>query len=91
MPRYIIERNVPGASKMTDADLRKLSQKSCGVLDEMGPRIQWVHSYVAGDKIYCEYIAPDEQMVMEHAKRGGFPANLITEVRAVIDPLTGGA
>lgn len=91
MPKYIIERNIPGASNLTSQELQAISEKSCSVLGEMGPQIQWVHSYVAGDKIYCVYIAPDEEMVREHAKLGGFPANLVTEVATIIDPTTGGA
>ena len=91
MPRYIIEREIPGASKLSEQDLKAILQKSCGVLEKMGPRIQWEHSYVAGDKIYCVYIAHDEQLIREHAKQGGFPANLVTEVKTVIDPTTGGA
>jgi hypothetical protein len=91
MPRYIIERNIPGASKMSQKDLQSISQKSCSVLNTMGPQIQWVQSYVAGDKIYCIYIAPNEQMVRDHAKQGGFPANVVSEVKSIIDPTTGGA
>ncbi len=88
MPKYIIEREIPGASGMSTDDLKGISQTSCGVLHEMGPEIQWVQSYVAGDKIYCVYIAPDEAAIREHAKRGGFPANLVTEVATIIDPTT---
>lgn len=88
MPKYIIERNVPNAGKMSAADLKAISQTSCGVLSKMGPQIQWKHSYVAGDKIYCVYIAPNEEMVREHAAKGGFPANVVTEVSAIIDPTT---
>lgn len=88
MPKYIIERDIPGAGKLTPQDLQGISQKSCGVLRNMGPQIQWVQSYVTGDKIYCVYIAPDEEMVREHAAQGGFPANLVSEVVTVIDPTT---
>ena len=88
MPKYVIERNIPGAGKLSKQDLQGISQKSCGVLDKLGPQIQWVHSYVTGDKIYCVYIAPNEEMVREHAKRGGFPANSISAVKSVIDPTT---
>lgn len=88
MPKYIIEREIPGASKLTPAELKGISQTSCGVLSKMGSQIQWKHSYVAGDKIYCVYIAPNEEMVREHAKQGGFPANLVTEVSHIIDPTT---
>jgi Protein of unknown function (DUF4242) len=88
MPKYVIEREVAGAGKLSPAELQAISQKSCGVLREMGPAIQWVHSYVTDDKIYCVYIAPNEAAVREHAQRGGFPANHIAEVRAVIDPTT---
>lgn len=88
MPRYIIERELPGASKLSGDELHAISQKSCSVLQEMGPRIQWEHSYVAGDKIYCVYLAPNEDMVREHARKGGFPANRVTEVSRVIDPTT---
>jgi hypothetical protein len=88
MPRFVIERNVPGAGKLSKAELVAISQKSCGVLNEMGPRIQWVQSYVVDDKIYCVYLAPDEATVRQHAAKGGFPANRVSEVRAVIDPTT---
>ena len=88
MPKYVIERDIPGAGKLTPAELRGISQKSCGVLKNLGPEITWVTSYVTGDKIYCIYIAPNEQMVREHAKQGGFPANRVSRVRAVIDPAT---
>ena len=88
MPKYIIEREIPSAGKLTDDQLQAISQKSCSVLDEMGPHIQWVHSYVAGDKIYCIYNAPNEEMIREHAKKGGFPANLVTKVNRIIDPVT---
>ncbi len=88
MPKYVIERDVPGAGKLSADQLQAISQKSCGVLNELGPRIQWVQSYVTKDKIYCVYIAPNEQMIREHATRGGFPANEIEEVVKVIDPTT---
>ena len=88
MPKYVIERNIPGAGNLKPDELRAISQKSCGVLSKMGPTIQWVHSYVTADKIYCVYIAPDEQSVREHAQQGGFPANSISEVKAIIDPTT---
>lgn len=88
MPKFIIEREIPGAGNLTAAELTAISQKSCGVLQAMGPQIQWVHSYVTGDKIYCLYIAPDAEMVREHARQGGFPANSIAEVKRVIDPTT---
>ena len=88
MPKYIIERQIPGAGKLTPVELKGISQISCGVLSKMGSQIQWVHSYVAGDKIYCIYIAPNEEMILEHAKQGGFPANLVTEVAHIIDPTT---
>ena len=88
MPKYVIEREIPGAGQLSAADLNAVSQKSCGVLRGMGPQIQWVQSYVTGDKIYCIYIAPDEASVREHARQGGFPANRISEVTAIIDPTT---
>jgi hypothetical protein len=88
MPRYIIERDIPGAGDLSPAELRAISQKSCAVLDNLGPQIQWVQSYVTGDKVYCVYIAPDEEMIREHAKQGGFLANRISEVASVIDPVT---
>ena len=88
MPKYVIEREIPGAGKLTAAELKGISQTSCGVLKNMGPQIQWVHSYVAEDKIYCIYNAPNEEMVREHAKQGGFPANVVTKVSAIIDPVT---
>jgi hypothetical protein len=91
MPKYIIERNIPGAGKLSQQELGAISQKSCSVLNKMGPQIQWLHSYVTGDKIYCVYIAQNESMVREHAKQGGFPANVISEVSSLIDPTTGGA
>jgi hypothetical protein len=88
MPKYVIEREIPGAAKLSAQELQAISQKSCNVLQEMGPRIQWLHSYVTGDKIYCVYIAPDEAAVREHARKGGFPANRISEVASIIDPTT---
>ena len=88
MPKYVIERDLPGAGKLTSEQLRGVSQKSCNVLNELGPAIQWVHSYVTDDKIYCVYIAPNKQLVEQHAAKGGFPANRISEVREVIDPTT---
>jgi hypothetical protein len=86
MPKYVIERELPGAGKLSAQELQGISQKSCGVLQEMGPKIQWVQSYVTDDKIYCVYIAVNEEMVREHAQKGGFPANRISEVKLVIDP-----
>lgn len=88
MPKFVIEREIPGAGKLSPEELRGISQKSCGVLREMGHEIQWVHSYVTDDKIYCVYIAPNEAAVREHAKKGGFPANSVAQVRSVIDPTT---
>jgi hypothetical protein len=88
MPKYVIERDIPGAGKLTPAELTGISQKSCSVLSRMGPQIQWVHSYVTGDKIYCVYIAPNEDLVREHARQGGFPANRVSEVATIIDPTT---
>ncbi len=88
MPKYVIEREIPGAGKMSPQELKGISQTSCGVLSQMGPQINWVHSYVTGDKIYCVYIAPNEEMVREHARQGGFPANRVSAVTAMIDPTT---
>jgi len=88
MPKYVIEREIPGAGQLTAEQLKSISQTSCGVLSNMGPQIQWVNSFVTGDKIYCIYIAPNEDMVREHAKQGGFPANSVSEVTTVIDPTT---
>lgn len=85
---YVIERVIPGAGKLTADELKGISQTSCGVLKEMGPQIQWVQSYVTGDKIYCVYLAPSEEMVREHAKKGGFPANSVSEVATIISPKT---
>jgi predicted Rdx family selenoprotein len=88
MPKYIIEREIPGAGKFSPEQLKAISQTSCGVLINMGPQIQWVHSYVATDKIYCVYIAPNKEMILEHARQGGFPANSVMEVSDIIDPAT---
>ena len=88
MPKYVIEREIPGAGKLTPDQLKAISQTSCGVLNKMGPQIQWVESYVTPDKIYCVYIAPNEEMVREHARQGGFPANRVSEVTSMIDPTT---
>ena len=88
MPKYVIEREVPGAGKLSADQLKDISQTSCGVLLDMGPQIQWIHSYVTGDKIYCVYHAPNEEMVREHARLGGFPANAVNQVSTIIDPTT---
>lgn len=88
MPKYVIERDLPGAGKLTPDQLTGVSQKSCSVLRNLGPEIQWVHSYVTADKIYCVYIAPNEELIRKHAQEGGFPANRISEVKTVIDPTT---
>ncbi len=88
MPKFVIEREIPGLGKLSDAELQAISKKSVDVLKGMGPEIQWLHSYVTGDKMYCVYLAPDEATVREHAKRGGFPANRISAVRRLIEPLT---
>ncbi len=88
MPKFVIEREIPDAGKLSAADLQAISQKSCGVLREMGPQIQWVHSYVTDDKIYCVYNAPDAASVRKHAEMGGFPANSVARVRRIIDPTT---
>ena len=88
MPKFVIEREIPDAGKLTPEQLKAVSQTSCGVLRNMGPKIQWLHSYVTDDKIYCVYIAPDEATVRQHAQAGGFPANKISQVRATIDPTT---
>ncbi len=88
MPKFVIEREIPGAAKLSPQELQAISQRSCSVLKGMGPQIQWVHSYVTDDKIYCVYIAPNEEAVREHAKQGGFPANKVSRVRSVIDPTT---
>ena len=88
MPQYLIERNLPGAGKLSHDDLKAISQKSCSVLNEMGPQIQWGQSYVTADGIYCVYRAPNEEMVREHARQGGFPANRVSEIKTTIDPTT---
>jgi hypothetical protein len=88
MPKYVIERVVPGASNMTPAELKTLSMRSCTVLNQLGPQIQWVHSYVTDNKIYCIYIAANEELVHEHARLGGFPANHVSKVKTIIDPTT---
>ena len=86
MPKYVIERDIPGAGQLSAEELKNISQTSCAVLNDMGPQIQWIHSYVTGDRIYCLYRAPHEQMVRDHAQQGGFPANPVSEVIATIDP-----
>ena len=86
MPKYVIERDIPQAGNLTQQQIQAISQKSCSVLQNLGPQIQWVHSYVTDDKIYCVYIAPNEEVVKEHAKQGGFPANRVSEVKRMIDP-----
>ena len=88
MPKYVIERELPGAGKLSEKELHGIAQKSCSVLNQMGPQIQWIESYVTNDKIYCVYIAANEEMVRDHARRGGFPANRVSEVKRVIDPTT---
>jgi hypothetical protein len=88
MPKYVIEREIPGAGDMSSEQLQAVSQTSCGVLQKMGPQIQWQQSYVTGDKVYCIYIAPNEDMIREHASQGGFPANRISEIKTIIDPTT---
>ena len=88
MPKFLIEREIPGAGDLSAEELQGISQKSCGVLQGMGPQIQWVQSYVTGDKVYCVYIAPDEEAVREHARQGGFPANRVSRITSVIDPAT---
>ena len=88
MPKYVIEREIPGAGKLSAAEFQAISEKSCGVLKNLGPQIQWVESYVTDDKVYCVYIAPNAEMVREHARQGGFPANRVSEVRRMIDPTT---
>ncbi|HET9484789.1 MAG TPA: DUF4242 domain-containing protein [Xanthomonadales bacterium] len=88
MPKYVIERDIPGAGKLSGAELKAVSQKSCSVLANLGPQVQWVQSYVTPDKLYCVYIAPNAELVREHARQGGFPANRIEEVRGIIDPTT---
>jgi len=88
MPKFVIERDVPGAGQLSPRQLQAISQKSCGVLRNLGPEIQWLHSYVTDNKLYCVYIAPNEQMIREHANQGGFPANRISEIKKTIDPTT---
>jgi len=88
MPRYIIEREIPGAGKLSAAELKGIAQKSCAILDKLGTKIQWIESYVTGDKVYCVYVAPNEQLIREHAQQGGFPANRISEIKTVISPTT---
>jgi hypothetical protein len=88
MPKYLIEREIPGAGKMTAEQLKSVSQDSCRVIKNMGPQIQWVHSYVTDNKVYCIYNAPDEAMIREHARQAGIPANTISEVKTIIDPIT---
>ncbi len=88
MPKYVIEREIAGAGNLSPEELKGISQTSCSVLRELGPEINWVHSYVTDDKIYCVYIAPNEEIIREHAQKGGFPANRISEVRSIIDPTT---
>ena len=88
MPKYLIERDIPGAGDLSAEELQSISQKSCGVLQALGPAIQWIESYVTDDKVYCVYIAPNQEMIEEHARQGGFPANRISEIRSMIDPTT---
>lgn len=88
MPKFLIEREIPGAGRLSGAELQAISQTSCGVLQKLGPQIQWLHSYVTGDKVYCVYIAPTEELIREHARQGGFPANRVSEIKSVIDPTT---
>ena len=88
MPKFIIERDIPNAGKLSGQELKAISQKSCGVLNQLGPQVQWVQSFVTADKIYCEYIAPNEELVREHTRLGGFPANRISQVTSMIDPTT---
>ena len=91
MPKFVVERELPGAGKLSAEELKQISEKSNGILHTLGPKIQWVQSFVVDDKIYCVYNAPSEKLIAEHAKCGGFPANRISQVRAMIDPVTGGA
>jgi predicted Rdx family selenoprotein len=91
MPKYVIVRDLPGAGKLTPDQLQGISQKSCSILQKLGPQIQWVESYVTDDKVYCIYIAPDDALIRKHAQEGGFPANRVSEVRRIIDPTTAGA
>jgi hypothetical protein len=88
MPKFVIEREIPGAGNMSPQELQAASQKSCSVLQNLGPQIQWQQSYVTGDKLYCIYIAPNEELIREHASQGGFPANRISEIKTIIDPTT---
>jgi hypothetical protein len=88
MPKYVIERDIPGAGQLSPAELQAVSQRSCAVLEQMGPRIQWQHSYVTGDKLYCIYLAENEQLLREHAERGGFPIDRISQVAGIIDPVS---
>lgn len=88
MPKFVIEREIPGAGNLSTQELQGISEKSCSVLRNLGPQIQWLHSYVTGDKVYCVYIAPNEEMIREHASQGGFPANRISEIKTIIDPTT---
>jgi hypothetical protein len=88
MPKYVIEREIPGAGNLSAEQLKSISQTSCGVLTKLGPSIQWVHSYVTDDKVYCVYLAPNKQIIEEHARQGGFPANRVSEVKSTIDPTT---
>lgn len=90
MPEFVIEREIPGAGNLSEAQLREISQKSVNVLNEMGPKIKWLHSYVTGDKVYCVYLAADEEAIREHGRRGGFPVNRVSAVRRMIDPTTAG-
>ncbi|HAI80915.1 MAG TPA: DUF4242 domain-containing protein [Chryseobacterium sp.] len=89
MPKYVIEREIPGAGNLSREELKAISQKSCGVINQMGPQIQWVQSYVTNDKVYCIYNAPNEDMIREHAAQGGFPANSVSKIASIIDPVTG--
>ena len=88
MPRYVIERDIPGAGSLSPSELRAISQRSCSVLDKLGPQVQWVNSYVTGDKVYCVYIAPNEELIREHARQGGFPAARISAVKSIIDTVS---
>ncbi len=88
MPKFLIEREIPGAGQLSEQELQAVARKSCDVLREMGPKVQWLQSYVTGDKVYCVYIAPDEKAVLTHAQKGGFPANRVSKVTRVIDPTT---
>jgi hypothetical protein len=88
MPKYVIEREVPGAGKLNSKELKEMAETSCDVLRNMGPEIQWIQSYITDDKVYCVYIAPNEEMIREHARQGGFPANSVSEVATIIDPVT---